>query len=457
MSSLTGSLSIALRALMAQQGALETTTNNIANANTVGFSRQRPVLSENILPGSQLLAGNGVSLEQVETIRDRLVELRIQEENQQDGELEGFLAAMHQVETIFNETQGTGIESEISAFFNSLQRLSTDPSNTSLRQGVITTANTMAEAFRNSATNLLRVQTGLDRSVQQAVQQVNGLTTEIATLNARISAVGESGGDTGALVDQRNLRINDLARLIDISVVEADSGNVTLTTRSGGALVVGAESFALETKVDPTSGLVHVFAQDGDITGAIQGGVLGGSLNVRDEVIPAVLVDLDKLAYGVATAFNTVHQAGSDLSGAPGGDFFVPPSLISGAASAFAVALTDPAKFAASSDGSVGDNGNLVQLLALRSRGIADGKSPLDAYANLVFRIGNDLATASAKQESQALILQQLQNQRSAISGVSLDEEAADLLRYQRAFEASARVVAVINELIETAVNLGRS
>jgi flagellar hook-associated protein 1 FlgK len=120
------------------------------------------------------------------------------------------------------------------------------------------------------------------------------------------------------------------------------------------------------------------------------------------------------------------------------------------------VQISDPALLAASSDRSPGSNGNLAQLLAVRNQAVVAGQTPIDFYATTVFKIGNAVATGSAAQDASSLILQQLENQRSSISGVSLDEEAANLMRYQRAFEAAARVVSTISEVMDTAVNLGR-
>jgi flagellar hook-associated protein 1 len=184
---------------------------------------------------------------------------------------------------------------------------------------------------------------------------------------------------------------------------------------------------------------------------------LAGLIEMRDQKLPALLADLDTLAAGVASSFNSAHRGGYDLSGTAGGDFFVPPPAgTQGAAGSFAVQISDPRLLAASSDRSPGSNGNLALLLALRTQSVAAGQSPSDFYANIVFKVGNEVANSSAAQDASNLILQQLQNQRSSISGVSLDEEAANLLRYQTAFEAAARVVSTISEVMDTAVNLGR-
>ncbi len=119
--------------------------------------------------------------------------------------------------------------------------------------------------------------------------------------------------------------------------------------------------------------------------------------------------------------------------------------------------ITNPSQIAASSDASNGGNGNLLSLIDLQNQSIVGGSTPLSFYGNLVFRVGSDISNAQSEQQASDLVSQQLQDQRGAVSGVSLNEEASNLLRYQRAFEAAARVVDVISTLTETAVNLGKS
>lgn len=458
MSSLFGSLSIAVRSLLSQQAALETTSNNIANVNTPGFSRQRAVLNQEppIRLGT-LWFGNGVGVERIESIRDRILELRLNSETEQQGRLEAYLGALKQVEAYFNETEGAGLEGTLSGFFNALSELSTNPSDLPLRQRVIIAGENLARAFQEAARNLHSLQQNLDQDVAASVDAINSLGRQIADLNANISAIEGTGQEAGSFVDQRNLLIRKLSELVDVSVIPADN-SLTVTTANGTALVVGSQSLSLETQIDPGTGLRQVLAQGDDITATIESGRLGGLLAARDRAIPSVNASLDRLAADLANSFNVAHHAGFDLSGTPGGDFFVPPPAGgNGAAAVFAVAIGDPSQFAASSDGSPGSNGNLLALTALREQSIVNGQRPSDFYANLLAQLGNDVATASVDQAVGSLILQQLTIQRGAVSGVSLDEEAANLIRFQQAFQAAARVVSVVNELTQTAVNLGRN
>lgn len=455
MSSLFGSMSIAVRALLTQQGALEVTSNNLANINTPGFSRQRPLMSESdpVRIGN-LLFGTGVDLDGVESLRDNVLELRLNEETQQQGQLGAFFNAMQQVQTMFSGNTGD-IGDTISKFFTSLSQLSTDPSSIPMRQGVLQAADNMATAFRRTASNLTALRGNLDLGVEQAVQEVNRLTGQIAQLNGKVAALEKIGQDPGAFLDQRNLLVRSVANLIDVSVIGTGYGSISLTTNQGTPLVADTSAFSLDTRFG-SDGMLHVYSQDSDITSTIVSGQLGGLLQTRDQSIPSLLSDLDTLASGLITALNIAHGQGFDLGGNQGGDLFTPTALGTSAAATFQLAISDPSLVAASSDGSPGSNGNLAVLSAVAAQTVAGGQTPSDFYAGLVFQVGSNVANASAEIDASNLIQQQLQNQRAAISGVSLDEEATNLIRYQRAYEASARLISTLNELTDVAINLGR-
>jgi flagellar hook-associated protein 1 FlgK len=219
--------------------------------------------------------------------------------------------------------------------------------------------------------------------------------------------------------------------------------------------VAGSRSFNLSTQIDIT-GTQHIFSQGNDITAKLTGGKVAGLIQVRDQKIPGVISQLDTLAAGFANAVNTANQGGFDLNGNAGGNIFTPPPASAvGAAVGLQVAITDPTLIAASSDGSPGSNGNVLALAAIHDQPVANGQTPSDFYSNLVFGIGNGVSNDSAEQQASQLVLQQLQDQRGSISGVSLDEEAANLIQYQRAYDAAGRMVSTVNEMLDVAIHLG--
>lgn len=455
MSGLSESLSIALSALSVSQQALATTSNNVANANTPGYSRERAILAagDPVVMGA-LTYGTGVVLERIESLRDPILEIQLNHETQQQSKLNASLTELQQIQTQFGSAS-SGIGADISNFFNSLQQLSPDPSNLALRQSVLTAAGNLATDFNTTANNLHTQRGNLDLEVEQSVGGVNTLTKQIASVDQQISALQNAGQSAGTLVDTQTSLIRQLSGLIDVQVIPTDQG-ITLATANGTTLVSGSQSFALSTQLG-SDGVEHVMAGTEDITSSLKGGSLAGMIQIRDQEIPSIGSSLDQLAAGLATNLNAANAQGTDLYGNQGGDLFVaPPAGGVGAAAALKVNITDPSLIAASSDGTTGSNGNLAILSAVANQAVADGQTPIGFYSNIVFQVGSTTSNTSADVDSSSLILQQLQDQRGSVSGVSLDEEAANLIQYQTAYQAAARVVSTVNTLLDVAVNLGK-
>ncbi|MFI5102184.1 MAG: flagellar hook-associated protein FlgK [Terriglobales bacterium] len=454
MSGLNGTLSIALSALAASQEAMATTSNNVANANTPGYSRERVDLAagDPVVYGS-FTYGTGVVVPKIESLRDPILEIQLNQETQQQSKLNTALTELQQLQTQFGSAS-SGIGADISNFFNSLQQLSPDPTNLALRQGVLTAAGNLATDFNTTANNLQTQRSNLDLNVVQGVGEVNTLTAQIASVDLQISSLQAAGQNAGTLVDKQTNLIRQLSGLVDVSVIPTDQG-ITLATANGTTLVSGSQSFALSAQRG-SDGVQHILAGSQDITSSLTGGSLAGLIEIRDQEIPSLGSSLDQLASGLANALNTANQAGYDLNGNAGGNLFVPPPAGGvGAAAALKVNITDPALIAASSDGTSGSNGNLAVLSAVHDQAVANGQTATDFYSNIVFQVGSAASNTSADADSSNLILQQLQDQRGSISGVSLDEEAANLVQYQTAYQAAARVVSTVNSLLSDAVNLG--
>lgn len=458
MGTLNSALSIAVGSLDAEQGAINVTTNNLANANTPGYDRQIVQFSENDpIEVGNLVFGAGVSLGQAQTVRSNVLQIQLNQETQTSGQLDAFVNGMSQVQTLFNETAGTGLQTPISNFFSSLQQLATNPSNSSLRVGVISAAQNLSTAFNQASSALTTQQSDLNQSVQQSVSQVNSYTTQVAQLNNQITGLTESGQDPSALIEQRDVALQNLANVIGINIVSGQNNSITVTTGNGSPLVVGAQSFALQAQLNSATGMQDVYSQGQDITAQISSGELGGQIQVRDQQIPSVLNQLDTLAAGIENAVNTQSEAGFDANGNAGTALFTtPPAGTTGAAANMGVVISDPSLIAASSDGTSGSNGNANALAALANQKIVNGQTPIDYYSGTVFQIGNAVSNATAEQTAAQQVTQQLQNQIGALSGVSLNEEAANLAKFQQAYDASARVVTVIDQMMQEAINLGQ-
>jgi flagellar hook-associated protein 1 FlgK len=454
MASLSSALSSAVQSLGADTSALEVTNNNIANANTPGYSRQVPVFQE-AAPTEEgnLSVGNGVVLEGFQSVRDQLVTSQIQQETQAQGGANAQLASLQQIQPTFT-TSTQDIGTQMSALFASVSSLTTDPTSSASREGVLAAGANLAQAFNQTSTTLTGQQAGLNTQVTQDVSQINQITKQIAALNPQISALTSTGQNGGTLQDQQNQLVLTLSALTNVSVTQTAEGE-TLSTGNGTPLVEGSQSFALHTALSST-GMQQVLDQNGDnITALVTGGDLGGSIQTRDQTISGLLTSLDTLANQFGTAFNAAQAKGFDQNGKAGGNFFTVSSTIAGSAAAISVAITDPTKIAASSDGNPGSNGNLANLSAVKTAVLPAGQTPGDAYAGLVFQVGSLTANATAESTATTASLLQLNDQLSSVSGVSIDEESTNLITFQTAYEAAARVVNTIQSMFSVTLAMG--
>jgi flagellar hook-associated protein 1 FlgK len=454
MSSLTASLSIATGAMLAEEGAMQSTSNNLANVNTPGYSREVPTFEPNdpVVSGS-ISYGEGVNLEGFQGLRDSILNMRIDEEHQNQGDYQSYTAAMNQVQTLFSDASG-GVGGAITSFFNSISNLTTQPDSTSLRSSVLSSAQNVVSTFHNTATALSTQQSDLNLQVNQSVEQVNQLSTQIAVLNTKISGMQALGENPGSFEDQRDEAISNLSDIVNVSQTETENG-LTLTTANGVALVVDGKSFALSTSVDPATSMLQVMSGASNLTAQITSGSLAGTIAVRDAAIPQLQSNLDQLAANFSSAVNKVHETGVDLNGNPGSALFsVPPANPTGAAAMIEVNLTDPSHLAMSSSGP-GGNDVANALLALQNEPVVGDQTPIGAYSQMVFQVGSEISNAQSASETSTSILQQLQSQQSSVSGVSIDEETANLMQFQSGFSAAAHVITVIDSLLQDVLGMG--
>ncbi len=464
MSSIFAGLGSAAESLAAQQYALEITQRNIANTNTPGYTKQRAVFTPGD-PADPLdpSIGSATPTVAVESYRDRFTEYRIVEETQTNGEFEASSRALQQVESLLNENNGQGLQSSLTSFFSSFSALANAPEDTSLRQQVLSAANALTGEFHTLSDRILAVQTAQDRAVADTVKDINSITLQLAKLNPAIAAAqAGNNGEESTLIDQRQQLLEKLSGLIDISYFETESGGLTITTRQGIVLVVGDQNKALQAGPAASGSLLRVQVEGQDITPSIQSGTLGGILKMRDTTLPSYLAKLDELASSLITRVNAQHRLGSDLSGASGGDFFVPftpasAGSVTGAAHAITVAISDTGKVAAAGSGSgSGSNLNARMLAAIQDEKLFESGNATanEFYSHLVYTVGTDMEASDDGLTSQSQLLTQLRNLRDSTSGVNMDEEAVNIIRYQKAYEASARLVQVWDTLAEEVINL---
>jgi flagellar hook-associated protein 1 len=461
MGTLTSLLNISREALLADQAALNVTASNVANQNTAGYTNE--VVSFQSADAVTLSGGTygaGVTASSVSQ-RDRVLEQRVQQQTQTQAQSGALESALQQVQNIFGlsststSASSTQLGTDINSFFSSLSTLASNPSNTATRQSVLSAANTLAGDFNSTANQLAQVSSSLNQQVVGDVNQVNSLTAAVASLNAQIASISPNA-DAGTLEDQRQLAIAQLSKLVGLDQIATSQNGITLTTSSGALLVSGNQSFAVSTT--QVGGTTDVLAGDPpqNVTSNLTGGDLGGVLQARDTELPAYSSALDSLAYGIGTQVNQQNELGVDSGGNPGQAIFTLPASQVGAAASIQVSPTDPGAIATAKAGEgSAANDNATALANLSTANIVGSQTASGFLASFLGQIGSDTAGATTNNTAQQATLTQLTTQRDTLSGVSLDQEAANLTQYQRSYQAASQVFNIVDALMASAINLG--
>jgi flagellar hook-associated protein 1 len=455
MSDLFGSLTSAARALQAQQTGLDVVGQNIANVNTAGYARRQIDLAS-VAPNDQLSAGGGVDVVGIRALRDEFLERRLRLERPSEGRESALADTLSVVETGIGGS-GTSLDSSLDDFFDAWSNLSENATSSTNRQAVIIQTQAVATAFNEMATRFQDARRQADDGIRNAVDDINGLVSRIAGLNDSIARAG-GGSMAASLQDEQSEAIKSLSQLVDVDVLPNKTGGVDVSFANGRALVIGVNPYQIGVGAD-AEGMVTLSSGGADVTGEISGGRIAGLLAARDDVIPGYQAQLDQLAYTLASTVNGQHATGYDLDGDPGGALFQPLTTVAGAAAALKIdagVASDPRLIAAASLSAAGDNGNSRQLAALRTALVMGGGTGTfnEAWADLTYSVGQDRATASAELKSRQEIVTQIESLRDSVSGVSLDEEAMLMMKFQRAYEANARFFTTVDSAIATLLGL---
>jgi flagellar hook-associated protein 1 FlgK len=449
-------------ALRAHQQAISVVGNNIANVNTPGYSRQRLILMSSRPQDSSVgPLGNGVEAVKVERVYDRFVGVQISNENQGLGRWRAQKQVLQGVETIFDESDGFGLSQGMSEYFTAWQDLSIKPTGMNERQVLISKAETLAYTFNQKYAHLDSAQKSIDTDINGAVATINQLSAQIADWNQKIIETEATGYTANEYRDQRDLAVKELSELIGISTFEKADGAVNVTLNGGQTLIDGKSYHSLSTQVNPASGLLDVLwvGSDGvttDITGNIAGGKLYGWLEARDVTIPDYMTRLNELATEIMQEVNDAHSVGFGLDGSTGNAFFTGTDASDIAVNVDLVNDTNLIAAATDIDSLPGDASNAVIIANLQNKTVLNGDTATfgEFYNALVSEVGNEVLQIDAFYSHQFDMVTQLENYRESISGVSLDEEMVNLVKFQSAYDASAKLISTTDELLQTVLGM---
>lgn len=474
MAGLFTALNAGKTALSVNQKSIEVIGNNISNVNTEGYSRQTadltPYPSMNF---GGFFVGQGVVVSNVSRDHDVFVTNMLQEKSIEFGLQDGQTRALSELERIFNISE-ENISTEVNRFFDSWQELSANPSGLVERDIVIQRGELLSEKFHLTINDLNKVKDNINDSLLSKLNRVNSQINEVAELNQRLITIEVQGQSANSARDRRDILIKQLSSSLGVQTYPDSKGMVAVQLPGGLPLVQGNMAMQIEGQQNGTD--LDLVLHSGGVTRPIGlnnlGGEFEGLVNIRDQFIPSIKDDLDRLAYEITEAVNTTHAAGAGLDSVTGRNFFsapnpLPPPPASDpwldAARNMSVVISDSAHIAAAAAPTPpatvapGDNRNALLMSNIGENHLINGIDNFGAYyGKITATVGleanqNKLALGGAED---AMI--QLQNLRDGLSGVSLDEEMISLIQFQRGFESSAKFLSTIDEMMGSLINLKR-
>ena len=460
MPSLSTGIQIALQAVLAHSQALEVIDHNVANANTVGYRRQAALLSASApsqIYGSEHgpgagMRGTGVTVEAIQRFNLDFFDGRYRGAAAESKNWEMQQSVMVQMEQTLAETSNDGLLPKLDQFWSSWQMVSADPANPSLRMGLIDEAGALSNAFNRRAGALVQMRSDQDQAVSARVAEINALGSQVAQLNGEISRVLSLGEQPNDLLDKRDLLLDRLSEVSGATASVQKNGEAIVSI-GGHILVTGHDALQIQAAPDASNAnLMSISWKDGQAFKA-PSGELKGLLTARDITIPTQQKALDSMALTLKKEVNDLHLTGFGLDGTTGHNFF--DSTSTGALNLKVDPLLNSNNLAAASAGAEAANTEIAEkIAALQSKALMGGTETLNQFYNRqVTQVGLDVKQSKQSLSYFGSVTKALSDQRESVVGVSLDEEAANLAKAQKAYQAAARVMTVFDDLLDRIIN----
>jgi flagellar hook-associated protein 1 len=456
MSGLSKIFETARRSLFAQRDAMDVTSHNIANAGTTGYTRQRAELTATTpLPEKVGLLGTGVEMSSVSRLRGQFIDTQYRNTNQSLNNASMQSRIFSQIEAVFNEPSDNGLQSMMQGFAKSWQTLAATPEDMGARQGVLQSATTLSNGIQAIYSGLNQLRSDMKDEVSADVDKINGLAKDIANFNEKIVTAQNSGMSANDLMDSRDLKIDELSAMVNIKTSADSKGAVNISV--GGVSIVN-QTETVDLQLDESGSKLTIGTSTGN--GAIiNAGEVGGLVQQYNTTIPGYLSSLDEFGQNLMDSVNAAHGAGyglkanaSDPSAPTGTPFFT--SYGNGVLTVNPALTDNPSLIAASASGAPGDNAEANTIANIFDAPTMKGGTVTmnQFYAAFVGKVGTDSANAASEETSQNLILSQVESQRNSYSGVSLDEEMTNMLKFQRAYDASAKLIKTVDDMMTTII-----
>lgn len=462
---LFGTLNMGTRSLATQQLGIEVAGNNLANVNTPGYARQRVQIQTGVtVPSTLGPQGTGADGVGIKQLRDVVLDRQILSDASIEGQLKAHQEGLQyiqaslgqQVDSTSTDAQH-GIAEEMTSLFTAFQSVSSNPTDLAERQVLILKAQNLATQFNQVAARLDNVETGLNDAINVDVKEANLLLSDIAKLNAEILKAEKSGGgQANDLRDQRQQRLESLAQVAKFALSENSDGAMDVFI-GGQTLVSGAVLADTLQTYDSGGGKLLIRTANGQANLTVGGGSLQGSIDSRDNAVGTVRSEIDALAGALIDRVNAVHSAGFSLTGTTGAAFFT--GTDAGSIRVDSAIANDPRLIQASDSAtSAGNNKVMLRLaqLATEAESALNNQTFSGYYNQTVAAMGQELSSVNTQISNQEIVQTMIERQRDSVMGVSIDEEMTDLVKYQKAFQASAKLISTIDEMLDVILSLKR-
>ncbi len=459
MVSLNAMLTASANALDVFQQALSVVQSNVNNSSTPGYATQSLNLDAQPMDLADGLTG-GVTSGGLDNSRDPYAEQEVQQQTQALGKYTAQANATSSLQSFFDATGTSGVSADLSSFFQSVSAWSVTPSDATLGQAVLDSASTLASSIQGLANSLSQNAQQLNTSIASTADQINSIAAQIQAYNAQ--RVTETTPDPGQDA-QLYSALDNLSQLTNFSTVTQSDGTVTVLLAGGSPLVIGQQQYQISTASSATGAQV-LGANGNDITSQITGGQLGGLLDVRNRVLGSMLGDgqqtgsLNQFASTLADTVNQILESGKVSSdpGAAAGTALFTYDTSSDAASTIELNPSITPSQLAPVDSSGNANGNANQIAALANQTLSQlgGESLTQFFGEITSDIGTENQNATTNEQSQQQVVAQATTIVNQVSGVSLDDQATNVLQFQRAYQAAAQVLTTIDNLANCILDL---
>ncbi len=446
---------ISKRGLRAAERGLAVTSNNIVNANTPGYTRQRVELSPDGMQKTHFHAGLGVNITSVNRLRNEMNDVLINEKRQDLSFMEEKARVFEQLQAVMATDSGMDLDFRISRLFDAFSSLSTDPQDVSLRNNLISEATQLTAKMGDLSNSIERTSDLIMNSAVNTVNSINSLLEEINHLNKSIKLAQAQGKEDHAALDKRVQKLEQLSGFTDYDKRITSTGAVEISI--GGIKILDEnKASSLKTDINTVDNIIYIRMPNSKIVEP-RGGRLGAEIEMFQTSIPDLKKSLDGIAEALVNGFNELHSQGYGLDDDISRNFFDPDYTSAAEIRVNSSILSNHNHIAASTQAGEAGNGDMAAIIAnLRDEPLVNGRRFVDSAINLITRPGAELSNLRSQIDAREAEVNMLTIQQEREAGVSIDEELSQMIKFQNAYQGAARVMSAAQQMYDTLINLAR-